>query len=73
MAVGHGAFNTFWSMFTALAVPTSPLWMEYLSGESGVITLVLVIVAVAWLLQRLRGQAVEPAYRMPTAQPIGAD
>jgi membrane protease YdiL (CAAX protease family) len=48
-AVAHGAFNTIWSALATLTVPTSALWMEYLSGESGVITLVLAIVAVTFL------------------------
>lgn len=54
VAIGHGAFNAFWSAFTALAVPTSSLWMEYLSGESGVIPLLLALVAVTFLLRRLQ-------------------
>lgn len=48
-AVAHGAFNTIWSALAVLAVPTSTLWMEYLSGESGAITLALAIVAVTYL------------------------
>jgi CAAX protease family protein len=70
VALGHGAFNTFWSMFTALAVPTSPLWMEYLSGESGVITLILAVVAVGFLVQRLQVQTPQPALRTTMAQPV---
>jgi membrane protease YdiL (CAAX protease family) len=52
-AFAHGAFNTIWSAFAAVTVPTSPLWMEYLSGESGLVTLVLAIVAVSLLLRRM--------------------
>lgn len=71
VALGHGAFNTFWGMFTAFAVPTSALWMEYLLGESGVITLMLVIVAAIWLLRRLPAQAVVADRRLAAAQPNG--
>ncbi len=71
VAVGHGAFNTFWGMFTTFAVPTSALWMEYLSGESGVITLMLAIVAVGWLLRRLPTQAVIADLGLAAAQPSG--
>lgn len=53
VALAHGAFNTIWSALTALTVPTSALWMEYLSGESGVITLILAMIAVSFLLHRL--------------------
>lgn len=49
VAVAHGAFNTIWSALAALTVPTSTLWMEYLSGESGALTLVLAIAAVTIL------------------------
>ncbi len=52
-AVAHGAFNTFWGALAQMAVPTSLLWMEYLSGESGVITLVLAAIAVTILFRRL--------------------
>jgi len=53
VALAHGAFNTIWSALAALTVPTSALWMEYLSGESGIITLILAMIAVSFLLHRL--------------------
>ncbi len=69
VALGHSAFNTFWSLFAALAIPVSPLWLEYLSGESGVITLTLAGVMVVWLLQRLSTHTAPPLFsRM--AQPV---
>ena len=53
VALAHGAFNTFWGALAALTVPTSVLWMEYLSGESGVITLILAGIAVLFLARRM--------------------
>lgn len=53
VALAHGAFNTIWLALAALTVPTSVLWMEYLSGESGAITLILAVIAGIFLLRRL--------------------
>jgi membrane protease YdiL (CAAX protease family) len=64
-AVAHGAFNTIWSALAALAVPTSALWMEYLSGESGAITLVLAIVAVTFLYCKGRTTLLKEPARFP--------
>jgi membrane protease YdiL (CAAX protease family) len=52
-ALAHSAFNTFWLTFMALTLPAaSPLALEYLAGESGIITLVGVVVMAGWLLYR---------------------
>ncbi len=58
VALAHGAFNTVWGALAAVTVPTSALWMEYLSGESGVITLVLAVIAAVFLLRRLMSPVV---------------
>ena len=53
-ALAHGAFNTFWGMFTALTVAVGlPLTLEYLAGETGLFTLVGVVVMMGWLLYRM--------------------
>jgi membrane protease YdiL (CAAX protease family) len=40
-AVAHGAFNTLWNQFSMLTVAVgSPLVLEYLAGESGLLTLI---------------------------------
>lgn len=64
-AVAHGAFNTIWSALAALAVPTSVLWMEYLSGETGAITLVLAVVAVTILYCRSKATLIKEPARIP--------
>jgi uncharacterized protein len=52
-ALAHSAFNTFWVTFTALTLPVaSPLALEYLAGESGILTLVGVVVMASWLVYR---------------------
>ena len=52
--LAHGAFNSFWSTFTAFTIAvTSADVLEYWAGESGVITLVEVALLGAWLIYRL--------------------
>jgi uncharacterized protein len=63
-AVAHGAFNTFWNQFSTLTVAVgSPLLLEYLAGESGLLTLIGTAVLAGWLLYRLK---------LPAAQLDGA-
>ena len=54
VAAAHGAFNTFWWQFTSVTVATSsPLLLEYLAGESGLLTLAGLLIMAGWLLYRL--------------------
>lgn len=54
VAIAHGAFNTFWGQFATLTVATgSPLLLEYLAGESGLLTLIGTTLLGWWLLHRL--------------------
>jgi membrane protease YdiL (CAAX protease family) len=56
-ALAHGAFNMFWTTFSAMTVAvTSADVLEYWAGESGVITLIEVALVAGWLLYRLRQQ-----------------
>ena len=53
-ALAHSAFNTFWETFMAWTLAAaSPLALEYLAGESGLITLVGVVVMAGWLVYRV--------------------
>lgn len=54
--LAHGAFNNYWSFFSQFTVASSPLALEYLAGESGVLTLVGTALVGAWLVSRLRQQ-----------------
>ncbi len=57
--LGHGAFNWIWGWFTRLTVAVaSPLVLEYLAGESGVLTLIGVTLVAGWLLYRWPHQAI---------------
>jgi membrane protease YdiL (CAAX protease family) len=51
--LAHGAFNTFWNTFTMFTVTTSPLALEYLAGETGVLPLTATAVVAGWVLYRL--------------------
>jgi membrane protease YdiL (CAAX protease family) len=57
-AIAHRAVNTFWDQFSTLTVPVSPLALEYLAGESGVFTLIGIILIAGWLLYRLNQKQV---------------
>jgi membrane protease YdiL (CAAX protease family) len=51
--LAHGAFNSFWSTFTAFTVTTSPLALEYLAGETGILPLSATGIVAGWVLYRL--------------------
>jgi uncharacterized protein len=54
-ALAHSFLNTIWGIFTLITVPVaSPLLLAYLAGESGILTLVGVTVASAWLVYRMQ-------------------
>lgn len=56
-ALAHGAFNMFWTTFTAITIAVgSADMLEYWAGESGVITLVEVALVAVWLIYRLQRQ-----------------
>lgn len=55
--LAHGALNMFWTMFMSITVAvTSAEVLEYWAGESGVITLVEIVLIAGWLIYRLQGQ-----------------
>lgn len=51
--LAHGAFNSFWSTFTAFTVTTSPLALEYLAGETGILPLTATAIVAGWVAYRL--------------------
>jgi membrane protease YdiL (CAAX protease family) len=57
VALAHGALNTFWGQFSSLTVATaSPLLLEYLAGESGLLSLLGAALLAGWLVYRWQGQ-----------------
>jgi membrane protease YdiL (CAAX protease family) len=70
-AIGHSAFNVLWDRFTTLTVAgSSPLLLEYLAGESGLLTLVDAAVMAGWLLYRLNRRE-EPVQTQPLSATEG--
>ena len=55
-ALAHGAFNVLWERFNTVTVAGSPLTVEYLAGESGVLTLLALAATAGWLDYRLIGR-----------------
>jgi hypothetical protein len=57
VTLAHGALNTFWGQFSMLTVAaSSPLLLEYLSGESGLLTLIGAALLACWLAYRWQRQ-----------------
>lgn len=56
-AIAHSAFNSLWEQLSLLTIAASPLALEYLAGESGLLTLLGVAVAAIWLAGRLSRRA----------------
>jgi len=50
--LAHATHNYFWDVFASLTVATSPVTVEYLAGESGILPIIGYGVVAAWLLSR---------------------
>jgi membrane protease YdiL (CAAX protease family) len=64
--IAHGAGNGYWGTLSALTVTASPVALEYLAGESGLLPLLGLVVVAGWILYRL-GQ--EPRAAQQPAAP----
>lgn len=68
-ALAHGALSTFWMQFSALTVAASSrLLLEYLAGESGLLSLLGATLLAGWLLYRWQRQ---PSLGQTTAMLAG--
>lgn len=68
--ITHNAFNMIWEIFTTATVAgASPLLLEYLAGESGILTIIGLAILAAWLIYRLQRQP-EPA---PTTSVLASE
>jgi membrane protease YdiL (CAAX protease family) len=52
--LGHGAINVLLNLFSGFTIASSPLALEYLAGETGVVTLAVTALAAIWLGHRLQ-------------------
>jgi membrane protease YdiL (CAAX protease family) len=55
--LGHAIFNTYWTLFNAVTIGATALATEYLAGETGLFTLIGVIVSAAILVRQLEGRS----------------
>jgi uncharacterized protein len=62
--LGHGTVNVVWGALSGLTLAASPVTLEYLAGETGLLPLIANAVVAIWLLHRL-GQG-----RRAAQQPI---
>jgi len=65
--LAHGTINLSFGLFAELTVTTSPLALEYLAGETGVLTLVATALSAAVLLYSLRKRRSSLAVQLPSA------
>jgi membrane protease YdiL (CAAX protease family) len=52
-AVTHQVWNSIWETFTAMTVTGMPFVTAYLIGETGIVTLLSLVMVVFWLFKRL--------------------
>jgi uncharacterized protein len=64
--LAHGSINWFFGLFAALTVTASPLALAYLTGETGVLTLVATTLSSGVILYRLRQRRGAVAVQLPS-------
>lgn len=62
----HGIFNAVWDLFAAVTIAVSPVAVQYLSGEAGLLTFLGTAVAAAYFIYRLQHR---PETSLPTPKP----
>jgi uncharacterized protein len=63
--LAHGAINTSFELFAIFTVTTSPLALEYLAGETGLLTLAATALSAGVILYRLRQRRGTLAVQLP--------
>src|SRR5215207_917759 len=63
--LAHGVINTAFDFFPLFTITATPLALEYLAGETGVLTLVATALSAAVLLYRLRQRRSGLAVQLP--------
>ena len=64
--IAHGAVNTYFKMFGLITITSSPLVLEYLAGERGVLTMVATVLGAAWLIGRMHRRHAGQAVQLPS-------
>jgi uncharacterized protein len=63
--LAHGAINTSFELFAIFTITTSPLALEYLAGETGLLTLAATALSAGVILYRLRQRRGALAVQLP--------
>jgi membrane protease YdiL (CAAX protease family) len=63
--LAHGAINQFLDLFKMFTVTTSPVLLEYMAGETGVLTLAVTVLLVGVILYRLHQQQASGMMHLP--------
>jgi uncharacterized protein len=71
-AIAHTSLNTAWGILTGLTAVSSPLAVEYLGGESGVLALLGYAAIAGWCLYRLGGRSQRSAETVAPTGPVAA-
>ena len=71
-AIAHTALNTTWNLLAKLTVAASPLAVEYLAGESGLLPLLGYAAVAGWCLYRMPGAPRRSAEAAPPASAAAA-
>ena len=64
--LAHGVINTSFEWFAMFTITTSPLALEYLAGETGVLTLLATVLTAGFILYRLRQRRGTLAVQLPS-------
>ena len=71
-AIAHTTLNVTWNLLNTLTVAASPLAVEYLAGESGILPLLGYIALAAICLYRLKGRTAAVPQRIAPAISVAA-
>ena len=65
VAIAHAAANTAWELMTEMTQTKSPLVLEYVGGESGVIMIVGLLVFSFLIIRHMKSEKFKPALNSP--------
>jgi membrane protease YdiL (CAAX protease family) len=65
--LAHGVINISFEWFAMFTITASPLALEYLAGETGILTLLATVLTAGFILYRLRQRPSNLAVQVPSA------
>jgi membrane protease YdiL (CAAX protease family) len=67
VSLSHSAFNNLMETFAGVAITTSPAMMAYVTTETGVVTMIIVVLVAAYLLTRRAADFAKAEPKVPAA------